>query len=109
MCGIAGKFNFDQARPIDRAHLTAMTSVVAHRGPDADGFFVGPGIGLGHRRLSIIDLSTGDQPLTNEDRTIWVVFNGEIYNCAEIRTELESFGHRFRTRTDTEVIVHGYE
>jgi asparagine synthase (glutamine-hydrolysing) len=109
MCGIAGKFNFDQARPIDQTRLTAMTSVVAHRGPDADGFFVGPGIGLGHRRLSIIDLSTGDQPLTNEDRTIWVVFNGEIYNFAEIRTELESLGHRFRTRTDTEVIVHGYE
>jgi asparagine synthase (glutamine-hydrolysing) len=109
MCGIAGKFNFDPARPIDRERLTAMTSVVAHRGPDADGFFVGPGVGLGHRRLSIIDLSTGDQPLTNEDRTIWVVFNGEIYNFAEIRTELESFGHRFRTHTDTEVIVHGYE
>jgi asparagine synthase (glutamine-hydrolysing) len=109
MCGIAGKFNFDRTRPIDRERLTAMTSVVAHRGPDADGFFVGAGIGLGHRRLSIIDLSSGDQPLTNEDGTIWVVFNGEIYNFAEIRTELESLGHRFRTRTDTEVIVHGYE
>jgi asparagine synthase (glutamine-hydrolysing) len=88
---------------------SAMTSVVAHRGPDADGFFVGPGIGLGHRRLSIIDLSTGDQPLTNEDRTIWVVFNGEIYNFADIRSELETFGHRFRTHSDTEVIVHAYE
>jgi asparagine synthase (glutamine-hydrolysing) len=109
MCGIAGKFNFDPTRPIDRERLTAMTSVVAHRGPDADGFFVGAGIGLGHRRLSIIDLSSGDQPLTSEDGTIWVVFNGEIYNFAEIRTELESLGHRFRTRTDTEVIVHGYE
>jgi asparagine synthase (glutamine-hydrolysing) len=109
MCGIAGKFNFDPARPIDRERLTAMTSVVAHRGPDAQGFFVGAGIGLGHRRLSIIDLSTGDQPLTNEDRTIWVVFNGEIYNFAEIRLELESFGHHFRTHTDTEVIVHAYE
>jgi asparagine synthase (glutamine-hydrolysing) len=109
MCGIAGKFNFDRTRPIDRERLTAMTSVVAHRGPDADGFFVGAGIGLGHRRLSIIDLSSGDQPLTSEDGTIWVVFNGEIYNFAEIRTELESLGHRFRTRTDTEVIVHGYE
>jgi asparagine synthase (glutamine-hydrolysing) len=109
MCGIAGKFNFDQARPIDRERLTAMTAVIAHRGPDADGFYVGDGIGLGHRRLSIIDLSTGDQPLANEDRTIWVVFNGEIYNFAEIRSELEAFGHRFRTHSDTEVIVHAYE
>ena len=109
MCGIAGKFNFDAANPIDRSRLTAMTSLVAHRGPDADGFYVGGGIGLGHRRLSIIDLSTGDQPLTNEDRTIWVVFNGEIYNFAETRSELEAAGHRFRTHTDTEVIVHAYE
>jgi asparagine synthase (glutamine-hydrolysing) len=109
MCGIAGKFNVDPTRPIDRERLMAMTSAVAHRGPDAAGFFVGAGIGLGHRRLSIIDLSTGDQPLANEDRTIWVVFNGEIYNFAEIRTTLEAFGHRFRTHTDTEVIVHAYE
>jgi asparagine synthase (glutamine-hydrolysing) len=109
MCGIAGRLNFDETRPIDRERLTAMTSVVAHRGPDADGFFIGAGIGLGHRRLSIIDLSTGDQPVANEDRTIWTVYNGEIYNFAEIRTELESFGHHFRTNTDTEVIVHGYE
>src|SRR6202035_4549544 len=103
MCGIAGKFNVDPTRPIDRERLMAMTSAGAHRGPDAAGFFVGAGIGLGHRRLSIIDLSTGDQPLANEDRTIWVVFNGEIYNFAEIRLELESFGHCFRTHTDTEV------
>jgi asparagine synthase (glutamine-hydrolysing) len=109
MCGIAGKFNFDAARPIDCERLEAMASAVAHRGPDAAGYFVGAGIGLGHRRLSIIDLATGDQPLANEDRTVWVVFNGEIYNFAEIRTELESFGHRFRTHTDTEVIVHAYE
>src|SRR4051794_31383576 len=109
MCGIAGKFNFDPLRPIDRDRLTAMTSVVAHRGPDADGFYVGPGIGLGHRRLSIIDLSTGDQPLTNEDGTIWTVFNGEIYNFAEVRSDLETAGHRFRTQTDTEVVIHAYE
>jgi asparagine synthase (glutamine-hydrolysing) len=109
MCGIAGKLNFDSARPIDRERLTAMTSLLAHRGPDADGFFVGAGVGLGHRRLGIIDLSTGDQPLTNEDATIWVVFNGEIYNFADIRSELEARGHHFRTHTDTEVIVHGYE
>jgi asparagine synthase (glutamine-hydrolysing) len=109
MCGIAGKFNFDHTRPIDRERLAAMTTVIAHRGPDADGFYVSDGIGLGHRRLSIIDLSTGDQPQTNEDRTIWVVFNGEIYNFAETRAELEQLGHRFRTHSDTEVIVHAYE
>jgi asparagine synthase (glutamine-hydrolysing) len=109
MCGIAGKFNFDAARPIEPDRLVAMTSVVAHRGPDAAGYFIGPGIGLGHRRLSIIDLSTGDQPLCNEDRTVWVIFNGEIYNFAEIRSQLESFGHQFRTHSDTEVIVHAYE
>ena len=109
MCGIAGKFNFDAANPIDRERLIAMTSAVAHRGPDADGFYVAPGIGLGHRRLSIIDLASGHQPLANEDQTIWVVFNGEIYNFAEIRSELCTFGHRFRTHSDTEVIVHAYE
>ena len=109
MCGIAGKFHFNPNQPIDSACLTAMTTVAAHRGPDADGFYIAPGIGLGHRRLSIIDLSTGDQPLANEDRTIWVVFNGEIYNFAEVRAELVAHGHRFRTNTDTEVIVHAYE
>ena len=109
MCGIAGKFNFDADNPIDREQLTAMTRVIAHRGPDAEGFLIGKGIGLGFRRLSIIDLSTGDQPLANEDGTIWVIFNGEIYNFADIRSELEACGHRFRTRTDTEVIVHAYE
>ena len=108
MCGFAGKVNFDGA-PIDRSLLKAMTDVVAHRGPDADGFFVGDGAGLGHRRLSIIDLATGDQPISNEDGTVWTVYNGEIYNFVEVRDALEAAGHRFRTRTDTEVIVHGYE
>jgi asparagine synthase (glutamine-hydrolysing) len=109
MCGIAGKLNFDAARPIDRGCLAAMTCAVSHRGPDAASHYVGAGIGLGHRRLSIIDLFTGDQPLANADRTIWVIFNGEIYNFAGIRSELESFGYQFRTRSDTEVIVHAYE
>jgi len=109
MCGIAGRFNFTPDEPIDRVQLAAMTATIAHRGPDSDGFYVGPGIGLGHRRLSIIDLSTGDQPLANEDHTIQVVFNGEIYNFAELRAELIAHGHRFRTESDTEVIVHGYE
>ncbi|HET7694274.1 MAG TPA: asparagine synthase (glutamine-hydrolyzing) [Vicinamibacterales bacterium] len=109
MCGIAGRFNFDPLRPLDRGVLQAMTDVVAHRGPDASGYHLAPGIGLGHRRLSIIDLSTGDQPLANEDGTVWTVFNGEIYNFAEVRAELTALGHRFRTGSDTEIIVHGYE
>ena len=109
MCGIAGRFNFDPLRPVDRHVLEAMTDAIAHRGPDAAGYHVAPGIGLGHRRLSIIDLSTGDQPLSNEDGTVWTVFNGEIYNFADVRAELVAKGHRFRTGSDTEVIVHGYE
>jgi asparagine synthase (glutamine-hydrolysing) len=109
MCGIAGRFNYDPIRPVDRNVLEAMTDAIAHRGPDAAGYHVAPGIGLGHRRLSIIDLSTGDQPLSNEDGTIWTIFNGEIYNFAEVRADLVSRGHRFRTNTDTEIIVHAYE
>ena len=87
MCGIAGKVNFDPQQPVDRDRLAAMASVITHRGPDSDGFYVGPGVGLGFRRLSIIDLSTGDQPLANEDGTIQVIFNGEIYNFADLRAE----------------------
>src|SRR3954447_7072754 len=109
MCGIAGRFNYDAMRPGDRATLEAMTASMSHRGPDAAGYHVAPGIGLGHRRLSIIDLSTGDQPLCNETGTVWTVFNGEIYNFAEVRAELIAHGHRFRTSSDTETIVHGYE
>src|SRR5688500_5673350 len=109
MCGIAGRFNFDPLRAIDPGVLAGMTDSLRHRGPDASGFFRDGAIGLGHRRLSIIDLHTGDQPLANEDGAIQVVFNGEIYNFAEIRAELLSAGHRFRTSSDTEVIVHAYE
>jgi asparagine synthase (glutamine-hydrolysing) len=109
MCGIAGRFNYDALRSVDREVLEAMTDAVAHRGPDAAGYHLAPGIGLGHRRLSIIDLSTGDQPLANENGTVWTVFNGEIYNFAEVRADLVALGHRFRTGSDTEVIVHGYE
>ena len=109
MCGIAGRFNFDPARPVDPRVLAGMTDVIAHRGPDADGHYFGAGVGLGHRRLSIIDLATGAQPLGNEDGQVQVVFNGEIYNFAEVRAELLSRGHRFRTGSDTEIIVHGYE
>ena len=109
MCGIAGRFNFDPAHAVDRAHLAAMTDAVTHRGPDAAGYFLDGAIGLGHRRLSIIDLATGDQPLGNEDGSVQVIFNGEIYNFADVRQELVALGHRFRTSSDTEVIAHGYE
>ena len=109
MCGIAGRFNYDAQQPVDRGCLVAMTDAVAHRGPDADGYYEGRGIGLGHRRLSIIDLATGDQPLGNEDGSVQVVFNGEIYNFAEVRAQLIGLGHTFRTNSDTEVIAHGYE
>src|SRR6516162_2626219 len=86
-----------------------MGDAIAHRGPDAEGFWTEPGIGLVHRRLSIIDLSGGDQPIGNEDGSVQVVFNGEIYNFQELRAELVARGHRFRTCSDTEVIVHLYE
>jgi len=109
MCGITGRFNYDPRHQVDRDVLIAMTDAVAHRGPDAAGYYLAPGVGLGHRRLSIIDLSTGDQPLANEDGTVQVVFNGEIYNFADVRAELIARGHRFRTGSDTEIIVHGYE
>ncbi len=109
MCGIAGMVYTDPGHPVDRALLRRMTDTMVHRGPDAEGFHIGLGVGLGHRRLSIIDLATGDQPVFNEDRTVAVVFNGEIYNFQELRAGLEARGHRFATRTDTEAIVHAYE
>jgi asparagine synthase (glutamine-hydrolysing) len=109
MCGIAGKLNSSPLVPVDRRLIQAMGDCVAHRGPDADGFYFGEGIGLAHRRLSIVDVAAGQQPLSNEDGTVWVVFNGEIYNFAALRAELEGKGHSFRTHSDTEVIVHAYE
>ena len=109
MCGIAGRFNYEAAHSVDRTRLVAMTDAVSHRGPDAGGYYLDGSIGLGHRRLSIIDLATGDQPLGNEDGSVQVIFNGEIYNFAEVRHELLAHGHRFRTNSDTEVIAHGYE
>ncbi|HEX8200999.1 MAG TPA: asparagine synthase (glutamine-hydrolyzing) [Isosphaeraceae bacterium] len=109
MCGIAGILYSDPARPVDRAVLKAMGDAIAHRGPDAEGFLVEPGLGLAHRRLSIIDLAGGDQPISNEDGSVQVVFNGEIYNYRELRAGLEARGHRFRTHSDTEVLVHLYE
>jgi asparagine synthase (glutamine-hydrolysing) len=108
MCGISGIYRLDGS-PADIGHLQRMTDALAHRGPDGSGRYVQRSVGLGHRRLSIIDLDGGAQPLSNEDDSVHVVFNGEIYNFVELRAELEQAGHRFKTRSDTEVIVHGYE
>jgi asparagine synthase (glutamine-hydrolysing) len=117
MCGIAGAAWTSDGEPISPETLARMTAAVAHRGPDDEGTFLSPaspergqaGTALGHRRLSIIDLAGGHQPLSNEDGTVWIVFNGEIYNFAELRGQLESRGHAFRTHCDTETIVHLYE
>ncbi len=109
MCGIAGIFDSRNKRDIDRSLIERMNSSLSHRGPDADGLHVEPGLALAHRRLSIIDLSTGQQPLYNEDGSVAVVFNGEIYNFQELAKELADCGHSFRPRSDTEVIVHGWE
>src|SRR5262245_35706084 len=109
MCGIAWFVNLDPARTADTALLECMTRTLTHRGPDEEGYFTAGPVGLGMRRLRVIDLATGKQPITNEDGSVWVVFNGEIYNFLELRRELEGRGHRFTTNSDTEVIVHLYE
>jgi asparagine synthase (glutamine-hydrolysing) len=109
MCGIVGIFDQRGPRTVDRDLLHRMNESQHHRGPDEGGLHVEPGVGLGHRRLSIIDLSTGQQPLYNEDRSVVVVFNGEIYNFQELMHELLTLGHTFHTRSDTEVIVHAWE
>jgi len=109
MCGIAGIYCFNGA-PVDFVLLKRMTGVLTHRGPDGEGFFESGPIGLGHRRLAIIDLSSsGHQPMSNEDGTVWITYNGEIYNFIELRRELENKGHRFCSQTDSEVIIHAYE
>ncbi|HWH56215.1 MAG TPA: asparagine synthase (glutamine-hydrolyzing) [Terriglobales bacterium] len=109
MCGIAGIVDSGKGATVDREIIHQMCERIVHRGPDDEGIYVHNGAGLGMRRLSIIDLSGGHQPIHNEDETIWVVFNGEIYNFLELRRDLEHRGHRFYTNTDTEVIVHLYE
>ena len=109
MCGITGIVDLRVERPVDERLLRAMNGSISHRGPDGDGFHFEPGVGLGHRRLSIIDLEGGKQPLYNEDHTVVVTYNGEIFNFMEIEAELLQRGHTFRTRCDTEVIVHAWE
>ncbi len=109
MCGIAGKLNFQDARPVSRGTIARMCAVIRHRGPDDEGIYLDKNFGMGMRRLSIIDLVTGKQPIENEDGSIWTILNGEIYNFLELRALLERKGHKFYTHTDTEVIVHLYE
>src|SRR6267142_2337793 len=109
MCGIAGIVGTDNNYHADAAEIRRMCHTIVHRGPDDEGVYVRGPAGLGMRRLSIIDLSTGTQPIHNEDRTVWVVLNGEIYNHSELRLQLERNGHRFYTQSDTETIVHAYE
>jgi asparagine synthase (glutamine-hydrolysing) len=109
MCGICGIYNFGSGAPADRGALKHATDAMAHRGPDDEGFHLDGSLGLGNRRLSIIDLPGGHQPISNENGSVWITFNGEIYNYRELRPALEARGHRFRTASDTETIVHLYE
>jgi asparagine synthase (glutamine-hydrolysing) len=107
MCGITGLLNFRS--PVLKESIQKMNDSLAHRGPDGEGFFLKDNIAIGHRRLAIIDIATGKQPLCNEDETIWITFNGEIYNYQELRHQLQQASHHFKTQSDTEVIVHAYE
>src|SRR5262245_45594133 len=107
MCGMAGIVS--RSVGIEPSRLASMIGMLGHRGPDARGTHMGAGVGLGHTRLSIIDIDGGSQPMSNEAGTVWLTFNGEIFNHVELRDELAAKGHRFRTRSDTEVILHLYE
>jgi asparagine synthase (glutamine-hydrolysing) len=110
MCGIAGKLNLAyNSAPIPEKDLRQMLAMIRHRGPDQFGIYLDGPVGLGNARLSIIDLSTGQQPIPNEDGTMWIVFNGEIFNYVELRPQLEARGHKFTTHSDTEVLLHAYE
>jgi len=109
MCGICGIVFSDRNWRVQADVLAGMNRHIVHRGPDDDGFFVEENVGLAMRRLSIIDVKSGHQPLANENQDIWIVFNGEIYNHVELRAALEARGHRYRTHSDTETIVHLYE
>src|SRR5213596_2279545 len=109
MCGICGQFSFQRRDPVERETIARMARSIAHRGPDDEGYFISGPVGLGFRRLSIIDLAGGHQPMSDAEEMVWVILNGEIYNFKELRAELEQRRHHFRTRSDTEVIVHGYK
>src|SRR5262245_40460222 len=110
MCGICGVATPRQSsRRVDKAQLIGMRDAMEHRGPDDGGRYLREGIGLGHRRLSIVDVGGGHQPMANEDNTVWIAFNGEIYNHQSLRPGLEASGHRYRSNCDTETIVHLYE
>src|SRR5262249_28412050 len=109
MCGICGYLNFVRNEPVDPVTIRRMTGTIVHRGPDDEGYFIAGPVGLGFRRLSIIDLTGGHQPMSDADETVWIIFNGEIYNYPELRTELLGLGYEFRTSSDTEVIIHGYK
>lgn len=109
MCGICGQFHYGTGEPVQPPVLQRMAGSMVHRGPDDEGYFQDGSLGLGFRRLSIIDLAGGHQPMSDQDETVWVVFNGEIYNYPELKKELQGYGHVFRTTSDTEVIVHGYK
>jgi asparagine synthase (glutamine-hydrolysing) len=109
MCGIVGIVKFDPRESVEEPRLKLMRDVLRHRGPDGEGLLIDGPVGLGHRRLAIVDVAGGHQPMANEDETAWIVYNGEIYNHAELRPGLEARGHRYRTRSDTETILHLYE
>ena len=109
MCGIVGICEMEKPGGVDVETLRRMMSTIRHRGPDETGAYIDDRIGLGHLRLSIIDLTSGSQPIHNEDETLWIVYNGEIFNYIELREQLEQQGHRFTTTSDTEVIIHLFE
>ena len=109
MCGICGQYNFKNQEPVKRETIKRMTDTIVHRGPDDDGYYYSGPLGFGFRRLSIIDLQGGHQPMSDREQSVWIVFNGEIYNYPELKQELEGYGHIFSTRSDTEVIIHGYK
>ncbi|OFY66710.1 MAG: asparagine synthase (glutamine-hydrolyzing) [Bacteroidetes bacterium RIFCSPLOWO2_02_FULL_36_8] len=109
MCGICGQYNFKNQSPVILENIKRMTNTLVHRGPDDEGYYLSGPLGFGFRRLSIIDLAGGHQPMSDKGKSVWVVFNGEIYNFPELKKELEGYGHEFQTRSDTEVIIHGYK
>src|SRR5437899_13002839 len=109
MCCICRQYSCVSQAPVLRQDIERMTNTLIHRGPDDEGYHVAGPLGFGFRRLSIIDLAGGHQPMSDREESVWVVFNGEIYNFRELRKELQAFGHIFRTESDTEVILHGYK